>query len=90
MSLVEDGRPSSKTSLSTCRKSSYSSRSDTTTIMPDHRTPPITAAQQRVRRSGTPHVGRQGGIATAAVVSRWLVGPRSVMVAACRRPWMVW
>jgi hypothetical protein len=54
MSLVEDGRPSSKTSLSTCRKSRYSSRSDTTTIMPDRRRPPSTAAQQRARRSGTP------------------------------------
>jgi hypothetical protein len=29
MSLVEDGRPSSKTSFSTCRKSRYNSRSDT-------------------------------------------------------------
>jgi hypothetical protein len=52
MSLVEDGRPSSKTSLSTCRKSRYSSRSDTAAIMPDRRRPPITAGQQRVPRSG--------------------------------------
>ena len=53
MFLVEDGRPSSKTSLSTCRKSRYSSRSDTATIMPDHRRPPVIAAQQHARRSGT-------------------------------------
>jgi hypothetical protein len=33
--LVGDGRASSKTSLSTCRKSRYNSRSDTTAIMPD-------------------------------------------------------
>ena len=54
MSFVEDGRRSSTTSLSTCRKSRCSSRSGVATIMPDHRRP-ITAAQQRVRRIGTPH-----------------------------------
>jgi len=46
--------PAAETSLSTCRRSRYNSRSDTAVIMPDRRRPPITAAQQRVRRSGTP------------------------------------
>ena len=54
-------RPTSKPSLSTCGKSRYSSRSDTATIMPDHRRPPITAARQRARRSGTPHRPGRGG-----------------------------
>ncbi len=35
MSLVEDGRPSSTTSLSACRKTRHNSRSDTAAIMPD-------------------------------------------------------
>ncbi len=53
--MVQDVRPSSRTSPSTCPKIRYSSRSDTVAIMPDHWRPPITAAQRPVRRSGTPH-----------------------------------
>jgi hypothetical protein len=58
------------------------------------RTPGVPVEQfvvaEKHRRPLIPGSWGAGGIATAAVVSRWLVGPRSVMVAACRRPWMVW
>ena len=45
MSLVEDVRPSSRTSPSTCWKIKYSSRSDTAEIMPGRPRPSITAGQ---------------------------------------------
>jgi hypothetical protein len=52
---VEDVRPISRTSPSTFWKIRYSSRSDTVTIMPGMRCPPITAGQRHVPHSGTPH-----------------------------------
>ena len=57
-SLVEDLRPSSRTSPSTCWKIRYSSRSDTAAIMPVRRRRPITAGQGRAPSSGTPHADR--------------------------------
>jgi hypothetical protein len=77
MFLVEDGRPSSKTSLSTCRKNRYNSRSDTTTIMPDRRRPPVIAAQQRARSSGT----LQGGNLAQEVVRRAPTRLAAIVVA---------
>ena len=57
---VDAVRLSSKTSLSTCRRIRYSSRSDTGANMPDRRMPLITAGQQRWPNSGTPQ-GRPPG-----------------------------
>jgi hypothetical protein len=53
--LVEDVRPVSMSSPSTCWKTRYSSRSDMAAIMPNRWRPSITAGQQRAPRSGTPH-----------------------------------
>ena len=44
---------------STCWKIRYSSRSDTSAIMPNQRRPRITAGQPHVPRSGTPQGGRE-------------------------------
>jgi hypothetical protein len=43
--LVEDERPSSRISPSTCRKIRYDIRSDTAVIVPEHRSEPITAGR---------------------------------------------
>ena len=45
-SFEEDVRPSSRTSPSTCRKIRYSNRNDTTVIVPERRSAPLTAGQR--------------------------------------------
>jgi transposase InsO family protein len=52
--LVQDVRPISMISPSTCRKIKYSMRSDTSAIMPDCRTSSIAADQRPCPSSGTP------------------------------------
>ena len=53
-SLEEGGRPSSRTSPSTCRKIRYRNRRDTAVIVPECRSTPITAGHGRTRHSGNP------------------------------------
>jgi transposase InsO family protein len=60
LNVLDGGRrPSSRTNPSTWWKIKYNSRSDTATIMPEHRRPAITAAQRLVRRSGTHSLGER-------------------------------
>ena len=59
-SLVEDVRPSSRTSPSTCGRSGRASRSDTAAIMPEHRRPPIIAGQRPWADVLEPHSAPRG------------------------------
>jgi hypothetical protein len=69
--LVEDERPSSRISPSTCRKIKYNNRSDTAVILPEHRRQPITAGHGRARPSGTPQgAGAEGAVEFEARVLR--------------------
>ena len=83
---VDAVRLSSKTSLSTCRRIRYSSRSDTGANMPDRRMPLITAGQQRWPNSGTPQASElpRGRRSPRAPAQRVLRSGECGVCTACR------